>query len=166
MANQPLIDSLFDLLNCGKVEIVTAALFAVARVIEMETHHSRLAGAVLPVAAAENSEGAGESKSSGVALPLSSDLVGLKKHFLSEMGRAKGVAPVIYLIKTARQPVIERKLAVYAVLTALCQQQPAGWGLQALFARGTGFEEFLADRNTEHTKEGKDAKFRFIILTF
>lgn len=160
MANQPLIDSLFDLLNCGKVEIVTAALFAVARVIEMETHHSRLAGTVLPVAAAENSEGAGESKSSGVALPLSSDIVGLKKHFVSEMGRAKGVAPVIYLIKTARQPVIERKLAVYAVLTALCQQQPAGWGLQALFARGTGFEEFLADRNTEHTKEGKDAKFR------
>ena len=160
MANQPLIDSLFDLLNCGKVEIVTAALFAIARVIEMETYHSTLAWEVLPATAAENSEGTGESKSAGEGLPSSTALVGLKKRFIAEMGKAKGVAPVIYLIKTARQPVIERKLAVYAVLTALCRQQPAGWGLQALFTRGTGFEEFLADRNTEHTKEGKDAKFR------
>lgn len=157
MANQALLESLFCLLNSGKVEIVTAALFAIARIIEMETPHSSITAS--PAAATESFEGDGESKDTE-AIPHFSDLVGLKKRFMTEMGKAKGVAPVIYLIKTARQPVMERKLAVYAVLTALCEQQPGGWGLQALFCRGTGFEEFLSDRNTEHCKESKDAKFR------
>jgi Proteasome non-ATPase 26S subunit len=163
LTDQPLSDSYFDLLNSGKVEIVTAALFSIARIIEMEPTQSSGSAAASATSAASISRGAAESKSSDVetaqTVTRTSDLCGLKKKVVSEMGKAKRVSAALFLIKTARQPVIERKLAVYSVLTAICKQQPGGWGLMALFG-AAGFREFLEDRNTEHTKEGKDAKFR------
>jgi Proteasome non-ATPase 26S subunit len=165
LADQPLSDSYFDLLNSGKVEIVTAALFSIARIIEMEPSQSSgsAAAAASATSAASISRGAAESKSSDAeaaqTVTRTSDLCGLKKKVVAEMGKAKRVSAALFLIKTARQPVTERKLAVYSVLTAICKQQPGGWGLMALFA-AAGFREFLEDRNTEHTKEGKDAKFR------
>ena len=163
LADQPLSDSYFDLLNSGKVEIVTAALFSIARIIEMEPTQSSGSAAASSSSAASISRGAPESKSSdaGTAQTVTrtSDLCGLKKKVVAEMGKAKRVSAALFLIKTARLPVIERKLAVYSVLTATCKQQPGGWGLMALFG-AAGFREFLEDRNTEHTKEGKDAKFR------
>ena len=167
LADQPLSDSYFELLNSGKVEIVTAALYSIARIIEMDP--SQLLGSATATATASAggldviNRGATESKSSDTnttqTINHSSDLCGLKKKVVLEMGKAKRVTAALFLIKMARQPVIERKLAVYSVLTAVCKQQPGGWGLMALFG-AAGFRELLEDRNTEHTKEGKDAKFR------
>ena len=163
LADQPLSDSYFELLNSGKVEIVTAALFSIARIIEMEPCQSSGSATASTTVLSSINRGAAESKASdpntAQIITRSLDLCGLKKKVVSEMGKAKRVSAALFLIKMARQPVIERKLAVYSVLTAICKQQPGAWGLMALFG-AAGFREFLEDRNTEHTKEGKDAKFR------
>lgn len=153
MDDDRLLESWFSLLSSGKIEILTAALHSVARVIDMESIPS------------ESSHGSSETKASSttleasVSVPSPASLAVLKKKVVSEISKARGVSTVAFLMKIARQPVNERKLAVYATMTALCRQQPGGWGLMAMYST-PGFREFIEDRDTEHTKEGKEAKFR------
>ena len=163
MNDNILLESWLSLLNSGKVEILTAALSSVARVIDMgsetpsgsRSKASQLSSLLVMQGTSESKASSSAAESSASS---SSGLVALKKRIIAEIGKVKGVPAVAYLMKTARQPVNERKQAVYALMTALCRQQPGGWGLMVLY--GTqGFREFIEDRSTEHTKEGKEAKF-------
>lgn len=164
MADHIILDSYLALLNSGKVEIVTATLFAIARIINTEACPSRSTTTTELSAANDEHEGALKLKRSEPEprgdSPGSSKLIDLKTQFVSAISVAKGMPFVLYLTKIGRQPIIERKLAAYAVLLAICSQQPGGWGLKVLYGT-SGFKEFLEDRQTEQTKEGKDAKFRW-----
>lgn len=155
MTDVTLLETWFSLLSSGKIEILTAALHSIARVLDTKSN------------SLEVGQGSSESKASSTTadgdVTSSVDLAALKKKIVSEIGKTKGVSAVTFLMKTARQPVNERKLAVYATMTALCRQQPGGWGLMAMYST-QGFREFIEDRDTEHTKEGKEAKFRSAIF--
>lgn len=163
MTDRNALDSYLGLLNSGKVEVVTATLFSIARLISTEASPSWSTTTTTSSAASNRREGARESKDSESETSETSfrisKLSDLKAQLVSEISAAKGMPFVLYLIKIGRQPIIERKLAVYAVLLAICNQQPGGWGLRLLYGT-SGFKEFLEDRLTEQTKEGKDAKFR------
>ena len=168
LSDPALLEEWLSLLNSGKMEILTAALFSVARIIDMEPFPEGGEGLAPVTPAADAYEGASESKASSsetspsvLSAPSSAGLATLKKKLVTEMGKVKCGSIMVYLMKTARQPVTERKIAVYAVMTSLVQQQPGGWGLMAAYST-PGFREFVEDRNTEHSKEGKDAKFRCI----
>lgn len=164
MADRVILDSYLGLLNSGKAEIVTATLFAIARIINTETPPSWSTTTTEPSATSDGHEGDVKSKRSETKscseFPGSSKLMDLKTQFVSAISVAKGMPFVLYLTKIGRQPIIERKLAVYEVLLAICSQQSGGWGLKLLYGT-SGFKNFLEDRQTEQTKEGKDAKFRW-----
>ena len=68
--------------------------------------------------------------------------------------------PVLYLMKSAKQPVQEIRLAAYDVLRAIAGQSK-GMGIHLLYST-SGFREFIEDRETEFSKEGKEAKFAVI----
>jgi hypothetical protein len=164
MTDHIILDSYLGLLNSGKVEIVTATLFAIARIINTEAFPSSSTTITESTTADDGHEGALQLKhielESSEDIRGSSKLMDLKTQLVSAIGVARGMPFVLYLMKIGSQPIIERKLAVYAVLYAICSQQPGGWGLKLLYGT-SGFKEFLEDRQTEQTKDGKDAKFRW-----
>jgi hypothetical protein len=57
-----------------------------------------------------------------------------------------------------RAPIAPIRNGVYAVLTAAGRH---AWGLRAMFGTA-GFREFLMDRRTELTKEGKEWKYSLV----
>ena len=164
MTDDIILDSYLGLLNSGKVEIVTATLFAIARIINTEACPSWSTTTTESSTGNDGHEGALKlqciQSESSEDFSGSSKLINLKTQLVSAISVAKGMPFVLYLMKIGRQPIIELKLAVYAVLLAICSQQSSCWGLKLLYST-SGFREFLEDRQTEQTKEGKDAKFRW-----
>jgi len=72
-------------------------------------------------------------------------------------GQGEGQA-VGLLVDMARRPIPEVKHAAYDFLRALAKDE---WGLTAMYGYG-GFAEFVENRFTEDTKEGKEWKFATI----
>lgn len=169
MGNEELLRGWMGQLNSGKSEVVAAVLLTMAQVLEGNSFaanappqsSSSSAGAAEMKAATDDGPGmAGEEagKSRGES---SATMTALKKKLVALLGKVKQTPPVAFLVKTARQPIPDSRMASFALMTTLGRQQPAGWGLLELM--GTpGFREFIVDRSTEFTKEGKDAKFAFI----
>ena len=152
----------FTLLNLGNAEISAAVLMSVERILRCGNviggrSDDSSSNAASEVKSAEDTNAAASSSSTSYSTD-SAELVALKKKLLSQMGKAKQVTPVTFLVKTARQPIPEPRMASFKVMTALCRQQPSGWGMFEL-CNTQGFRAFIEDRHTEFTKEGKDAKF-------
>ena len=147
----------FMLLNLGNAEISAAVLMSVERILRCGNVNVNGGQRDISSAASEVKS----SDTSAAAAVDGTELVVLKKKLLSQMGKAKQVTPVTFLVKTARQPIPEPRMASYKVMTAMCQQQPSGWGMLEL-CNTHGFRAFIEDRHTEFTKEGKDAKFGLV----
>lgn len=63
-----------------------------------------------------------------------------------------------YLMSLADQPFAELRVAILSMFKALGQQP---WG-QSIMNNHPGFREYLLDRSTEKTKEGKEVKYEII----
>lgn len=63
-----------------------------------------------------------------------------------------------YLLSLAHQPFPDLRISLLALFDALALQP---WG-QHIMNNHPGFREYLLDRSTEKTKEGKEGKFRVI----
>ena len=70
----------------------------------------------------------------------------MKKKILETIGEVKNQNPIEYLIKTARQPIVDLSAGAYDLLIALSKQ--SGWGVQVV-AASKGLRGFLEDRDTE-----------------
>ena len=66
--------------------------------------------------------------------------------------------PLSVLMKLAQQPFVEIHTANLELLDVLASQP---WA-QKLMNNYAGFKEFLLDRSTEKTKEGKEAKYKVV----
>ena len=150
----------FTLLNLGNAEISAAVLMSVERILRCGNFNAGQRDSSNSAASeVKSSDSSASAPSSSTSYSTDgTELVVLKKKLLSQMGKAKQLTPVTFLVKTARQPIPEPRMASYKVMTALCQQQPSGWGMLEL-CNTQGFRAFIEDRHTEFTKEGKDAKF-------
>lgn len=90
-----------------------------------------------------------------------------KKTVFKMIGEEKRVSTVHYLVKAARQPVGSIRNAAMDLMRSIASQPAGGWGLRSLFNNGYDpvhceFWEYLKDRTTEFSKEGKDFKFALI----
>jgi hypothetical protein len=162
MSDEELVGSWFAQLNTGKSEVVAAVLLSMVQILE-GSNYLRKASLSSSSAGAAETKAATEDGPSPMVIDEgeSPTLPALKKKLVAHLGRAKQVPPVAFLVKTARQPIPESRMASFALMTAIGRQQPGGWGLLELM--GTpGFREFIVDRSTEYAKEGKDAKFELI----
>lgn len=80
------------------------------------------------------------------------------------IGEFKTVPTMHYLVKLAKLPIPVLRNAAVDLMRAVAEQ-PGGWGLQSLFGNSPETSEFwnyLKDRTTEFSKEGKDFKFALI----
>lgn len=166
MTDETLIENWFHLMNSGKIEILESVLYSINRIIDMKImNHGNEEVMINEIDLNEKEGFKGIEEYKEDLIPEISNakiLVNYKKRVISEIGKAKNTMAVSYLIKTARQPVPELKGASHELLNSICKQQPGGWGLHALYST-PGFREYLLDRNTEHSKEGKETKFRLIL---
>ncbi|XP_033732303.1 26S proteasome non-ATPase regulatory subunit 5-like [Pecten maximus] len=69
-----------------------------------------------------------------------------------------GHEPLRALLEIVQQPFTDLRCAAYQVFTAMASQQ---WAQECMI-KFPGLTEFLLDRLTEATKEGKDAKYELI----
>jgi len=145
-----LIQSLLSLLN-GKVEVQAVVLSSIARILDQNITEP-------------SSE---EKQNSSIIIEHQNEdenndsIISDKKlHLLKSIGDVKRMNTIIYLIKSAKQPVQEIRLASFDVLRAIAGQSK-GMGIHLLYST-SGFREFIEDRETEYSKEGKEAKFSVI----
>ena len=144
----------FAIINLGKAEATSAVLLSVARILEA-FNGTGAGNSCNSMGAAEAKAETETASSSSVAGNVEdSEVVSMKQQLFLQLGKAKQGGTVAYLIKTARMPVPETRVASHRLLAALVQQ-PSGWGLREVFTNGSGFRAFLTDRDTEHNKEGK-----------
>jgi hypothetical protein len=152
MQDPALLTSFFAITNAGKADATAAVLLSVARILE--AFNSGGGGGHGGMGAADEAKSA-----SGVVTEdgggADAEVAGMKQQLFLQLGKAKQTETVAFLIKTARMPVPETRLASHRLLAALVAQQPGGWGLREAFSNARGFREFLMDRTTEHNKEGK-----------
>ena len=64
-----------------------------------------------------------------------------------------------YLMSVADQPFPELRIAILSLFQALALQP---WG-QSIMNNHPGFREYLLNRSTEKTKEGKEGKFEIVM---
>lgn len=82
------------------------------------------------------------------------ELLTLTEKWFNLLGRE----PLRTLLEIAQQPFTDLRCAAYQVFVAIATQQ---WAQESM-NRFPGLTEFLMDRLTESTKEGKDAKYELI----
>ena len=92
---------------------------------------------------------------------VSLDLKRLLFTRLGEMNNA--TTTMVFLMNHLRQPIPTTRHAVFDIMTGVASQ-PTGWGLRLLWGF-SGFREFILDRRTETSKEGKEWKFAIIEST-
>lgn len=63
--------------------------------------------------------------------------------------------PPAYLMKQLKEPFADKRYAVFHIMKGMCKHK---WGIKEL-SNYPHFIDFLVDRNTEATKEGKEWKF-------
>lgn len=145
--HDPLIQSLLSLLN-GKVEVQAVVLCSIARILDQqitEPSSEEKQNSIINEHRDETDENVISEK---------------KRHLLKSIGEVKRMNTITYLMKIAKQPVKEIRLAAYDVLRAIAGQSK-GMGIHLLYST-SGFREFIEDRETEFSKEGKEAKFSVI----
>jgi hypothetical protein len=160
-----------DLLNAAKPELIGGVLHSVARVV----HHEeslyvqnntqtltvfRSPGSALDASA--DSKSCGESKADQ---DLAAAVIALKKQIVAGITAAKNLHYVAYLLKVARLPVPSVRHAALDLLTAVAAQ-PTGWGLLAITQAPVGdsgdFAAYITNRETEHSREGREWKYSLI----
>jgi hypothetical protein len=105
-------------------------------------------------------------------------VVSIKKMMFQKIGEMKLVsATVSYLMKISRQPIPILKNAAMDLMRSIASQGQGTqgnrcWGIPALFGNITtvnnnnDFWNFLKDRTTEFSKEGKDFKFALLQIIY
>lgn len=157
-----------EYLNSSKTELQAAALIALAKIFDQDDAH---------YLANERSGQFGANVRSTVfqfpgsdALTVDS-VIAWKQQLLRNVGHVKRVSPSHLLMKLAKHPIPTVHHAALHFMRAIALQ-PTGWGLQALF-NTTGllhdvhllhceFWQYLKDRFTESSREGKQYKFAVI----
>jgi hypothetical protein len=85
----------------------------------------------------------------------------LHKQLFDQVGAVRRANTTMdYLMRCVLQPLSEVRHGAFDIMRCVAQQ-PSAWGLRALFGY-SGFEEFLENRETEFSKEGKEWKFSVI----
>ena len=148
LSHDSLIQSLLSLLN-AKNEVQAVVLHSIARILDQQI-----------------TEPSSEEKQS-IEVPSDHDdeiyeqsISEKKLSLLRSIGTVKRMNTISYIIKTAKQPLPEIRLAAYDVLRAIAGQSK-GMGIHLLYGT-VGFREFIENRETEFSKEGKEAKFAVI----
>lgn len=125
--------------------------------LDIRSMTTEMKGASLhSVAKALNDQPPGEEVGSAV--------VELKKILFTRLGTMNGAANTMsFLINQLKLPVPTIRHAVYDVLAGAARQ-PTGWGIRLLYGF-SGFKDFILDRRTETSKEGREFKFHVIEAT-
>lgn len=148
LSHDSLIQSLLSLLN-AKIEVQAVVLHSVARILDQNITEPSSEEKL-------NIEMTNEYDNETYDHSISEKKLSL----LRSIGAAKRMNTISYLIKIAKQPVPEIRLAAYDVLRSIAGQS-RGMGIHLLYS-SAGFREFIENRETEFSKEGKEAKFSVI----
>lgn len=143
IADEQLVDAWISLLN-AKVEIQSFVLHSIATVLN--TTHQLLHQ--------QQQQQQGNEDLAGIKSAMKSE----KMSLLSAISKAKHVDYIVYLMKSAKQPMSDLRSGAYDVIRCIACES---WGAEILI-RSSGFEEFIFNRDTEFSKEGKDLKFAII----
>jgi len=153
-SDEQIMSCWLSLLNTGRTDLKAAALFSIARLI-------RAVPVSLLTPSSSSLPPSGESKG-GEIEPQDEEperVREIKKRVFEQVGRIKKQDTVAFLVQISRQPITEMRHASMDLICAVAQQK-SGWGLELLYQKpAASFKEFLEDRGTEHTKEGRVWKF-------
>lgn len=134
VSDQSVLDCWINMVN-SKGEIVAQVLHSIAAVIESKY----------------------TTPASGVS--TDNDLHRqLKIKLLRSIEQLKMMSVVTYLIRIIRQPIVDLRNGAYNLMRVLANES---WGVDML-CTSPSFLEFICDRNTEFSKEGKEWKFLVI----
>lgn len=97
-----------------------------------------------------------DSNGDSIAQVIPSNALAMRLY--SSLGLVNGRDSTELVLSLAKSPLVEERLGAYALLESVAKQ---GTGAQVLLT-SPGFFDFLVDRQTESTKEGKEAKFAIV----
>lgn len=165
--NGKLMSAWLEFMNSSKPDLQSAALTALAKIFDQEDQH---------YVDNERRGQFGANLSTVFQFPGSDAItidriIELKQNLLRSLGQVKNVSPSHLLLRLAKQPIPSLRHAAKHLMRAVATQA-TGWGLQAMF-NTTGhlhdahviqseFWQYLKDRFTESSREGKEYKFAII----
>eukprot|EP01038_Epipyxis_sp_PR26KG_P009031 gene9031-12177_t len=153
MSNEELVLAWLSLLNSSKHELASSTLHSIATIID-EPMSDDSDNLIIP--------------SSSTTINNQSSSSSLKQKLFHKISSVKRGFPhtLAYLLKCVKQPLPLLRHSALDMLIALVGHM---WGLLILFPNSNNsnnnsdFLDYLTDRVTEHSKEGKDWKFALIV---
>lgn len=134
ISDQNVLDCWINMIN-SKSDIVAQVLHSIAAVIESK-HTIPVGGAAADTAFHRQ----------------------LKIKLLRSIEQLKTVSVATYLIRVIRQPIEDARNGAYNLMRVISNES---WGIDML-CNSPSFLEFICDRNTEFSKDGKEWKFLVI----